>query len=420
MNRITLVTVIAVLLSCVGCGKKAETQAPKPPSVKTTVATTGALHPGEDLPGLVAPFQNVAIESSLSEPADAVNVREGDPVHKGEVLAVLDTADLRAEVAADLATAESDSANATHTTVQGQLTISQSQQTVVSSEQAVRQARQTLAKDEQDLARYRSLLGSGYISQQQEATQATLVRNDQAAVQSALATLASSREAVSANGTLGDPNGLQQSSIAQVLATRKVALAQADQVRASIAKATIVSPIDGVVVNRNLNVGEYPGSRQIFTLQQVEPVYAILKASGVQVANVEAGADATVRASDLNTKAFTGKVDGVLNQVNPGSTDFQIKILIANTQRKLRPGMAVQGTIALPPVRGVRVPYTAFLNDNHTSLMVVGRDSTVKTVNVNEVADDGTMAVVTGIPAGTRVVSDGQTSVGDGQKVAVR
>ena len=343
-------------------------------------------------------------------------------MHKGEVLALLDTADLQAQLEADLATAESDSANAVHTTQQGVLTIQQSQQTVVNASQSVTQARQTLAKDSEDLSRYRQLFGSGYISQQTVAQQTALVRNDRAAVQSAIATQASATEAVSANGSLtpGTSTGLQASSVAQALATRKVALAQADQVRASIVKAKIVSPIDGVVVNRNLNVGEYPGTRQIFTLQQVDPVFAVLRASGSQVANVPVGATAQVAASDVRAKPLTGKVAGVLNQVNPGSTDFQIKVLLTNTSRKLRPGMAVTGNITLPPVTGIRVPVTAFLDDNHGSVMVVGDDSKIKTVDVVETADDGKTAVVTGLPSGSRVVSDGQTGVGDGQKVAVR
>jgi multidrug efflux pump subunit AcrA (membrane-fusion protein) len=52
--------------------------------------------------------------------------------------------------------------------------------------------------------------------------------------------------------------------------------------------------------------------------------------------------------------------------------------------------------------------------------MTVGDDSTVKTVKVQEAGNDGTVAVVSGIAPGTRVVSDGQTGVGDGEKVAVR
>jgi hypothetical protein len=52
--------------------------------------------------------------------------------------------------------------------------------------------------------------------------------------------------------------------------------------------------------------------------------------------------------------------------------------------------------------------------------MIVAADGTVSTARVSEVSDDGRNAVVAGLAVGTRVISDGQTSVGDGEKVAVR
>ncbi|MBD5654817.1 MAG: efflux RND transporter periplasmic adaptor subunit [Candidatus Eremiobacteraeota bacterium] len=402
-----------------GCSHATTTAAAAPPVVTTSLAHETTLQPNQQLPGLIAPFANVAIQSTLTEPVDSVTVQEGDRVQRGEVLARLDTADLDAQLAADLATARGDAASATHTSDQGALTIAQSRQTVTGVRAAVAQALQTLAKDTIDARRYQQLAANGYISDQQVATQNALVRNDASAVRSAKASLLSAREAVAANGTL-QGNGLQASAVQQARATQQVALAQADQVRTSIAKATIVSPIDGVVVNRNLNVGEYPGTRQIFTLQQVDPVYAVLRGSGAQIARIATNASARIVASDVSRTPISGTVIGVLNQINPGSTDFQVKVLLANTQRRLRPGMAVVGSIKLPTVRGVAIPMTAFTDDVHGSVLVIDGDATVRTAHVSETADDGKTAIVAGLAAGTRVISDGQASVGDGQKVAVR
>jgi hypothetical protein len=50
--------------------------------------------------------------------------------------------------------------------------------------------------------------------------------------------------------------------------------------------------------------------------------------------------------------------------------------------------------------------------------MTVQQDGSVKTVKVAEGGSDGTTSIVTGIPSGIRIVSNGQTSVGDGQKVS--
>ena len=81
--------------------------------------------------------------------------------------------------------------------------------------------------------------------------------------------------------------GLQSSAVQQSAAQEQVAISQADQVRVQIAKAAIVSPINGVVVNRNINPGEYPGNREIFTLQQVDPIYAVLHASSEEIARID-------------------------------------------------------------------------------------------------------------------------------------
>ncbi len=415
-RRRALGALLAILASA-GCGHREPAAAP-PPFVETTIASVGTVNPAQRLAGIIAPYQNVAIQSSLTEPADAVYVQEGDAVHAGQVLARLDTADLEAQLQSDLATANSNHANTVHTVYQGTLSIAQGVDTLRNAQAAVLQAEHTLSNDQTNLSRDRALLTNGYVSQQAVDSQATLVRNDEQALDSARATLAGAQSNVQANGTLSG-QGLQSAAVQQSAAQEKVALAQADQVRVQIAKAVILSPIDGVVVNRNLNPGEYPGSREIFTLQQVNPIFAVLHASGEQIAHIENDAIATVRAADLGAgERFNGRVSGVLNEINPGSTDFQVKVLLANPNHTLRPGMAVQGDIATVPIRGVRVPALAFTDDNHDAVMTVQPDGSVKTVKVTEIGSDGTTSVVDGITAGTRVVTNGQTSLGDGEKVS--
>ncbi len=393
-------------MALAACGAKHAAQAPAP-YVDTTVAQFGTLVPSSAMSGLIAPYENVAIQSSLSEPADTVNVQEGDHVRKGEVLAQLDTADLQAQLQSDLATAQSDAANTAHTVYSGNELITQ-------GSQGLNSAVANLARDQRILARDTTLFHDGYVSQQQyEADQAT-VRNDQATLQSAQAL-------VQANGPNLNAPGLQQSSVAQAKAQEAVALAQAQQIRVSISKATIVSPIDGVVVNRNLNPGEYPGTRQIFTIQQVSPIFAVLRGSTDQIAGIHPGATATIQTDGVSgSKKFTGSVVGVLNEIQPGSTQFQVKVVLENPGEVLRPGMAITGSVALPQARGVMIPTTAFTDDNHDRVQIVQSDDTVKTVAVTEVASDSMHSVVTGVNAGTRVVSNGQSSLGDGEKVSYK
>ncbi|MBV8245738.1 MAG: efflux RND transporter periplasmic adaptor subunit [Candidatus Eremiobacteraeota bacterium] len=410
---------IAVALSSLAlaaCGHHNARPTPPAPVVATSTARQTTLRPTEQLAGVIAPYQNVALQNTLAEPTDAVYVQEGDRISRGETLAILDTTDLRANLEADLANAASNQAKTSQTQYQAGASIQQGSDQLRAAQAALVQAQQTLAKDQADLHRYTQLYGSGYITQQQFQQTETLVANDEQAVHTAEANVSSARAQVTANGTLS--TGLQASNVESAAQQVAVARAQADQVRAQIDRATIVSPIDGVVVNRNLNPGEYPGTRQIFTLQQIDPIFAVFNASGAQIAHLQTGGPVRLTAVDLPGRQFTGRLVAVLGQVNPGSTNFVVKAELRNPDDLLRSGMVVSAKVPVIPVSGVAVPTTAFLDDNHDTLMVV-RGGAAHQLAVRELGSDGKMSVVSGVQAGQRVVRNGQMGISDGQQVAV-
>jgi multidrug efflux pump subunit AcrA (membrane-fusion protein) len=409
--------VAAVLLAALaaGCAKSAP---PKRVSstarVPVVSAQDGVVKPGSTLGGIIVPFQNVQISSTLVEPTVSVNVNEGDHVTKGEVLAQLDTGDLEAQLKSDLGTAASDRAKAAQTYDQASLTITQNGNTVNAAQATLRQAQATLNKDRLDLARYSALYKQGYVAQQQYQAEVTLVQSDEQAVRAAQVTVQNAKSQVAANGTT--TSGLQGAGVEAAKADEQTALGAADQVRVQIAKATIVSPIDGVVVNRNLNPGEYPGTRQLFTLQETDKMYAVLNGSGAQIVGVATGSPAKITSTDHATLSAQGKVVGVLDEVTPGSTNFVVKIVVPNPEGLFHSGMVVSGRVARPQSRGITVPVTAFLDDTHTTVQVVS-NGLVKTQNVVMVADDGKNAVVRGLAQGVQVVANGQLGLADGQTV---
>jgi RND family efflux transporter MFP subunit len=407
---------LAVGLS--GCAQKPAPPKPAPPTVTTSVAVAGSVTPTQTLPGIIAPYQNVAIQSTLAEPTDSVTVQEGDHVRAGQLLAQLDTSDLEANLEADLATASSDAANTSHLQFAGSLAITEGVNSVSQTQAALSQATKTLANDSTNLTRDQQLYAKGYIALQQLQSQQTLVANDQQTVRNDLAALNSAKTTVVENGTMSTP-GLQTTSVQQSAATEKYALAAAKNIRVEIARARLVSPVSGVVVNRALNPGEYPGSRQLFTLQQTDPVFAIVRGSGQQIAKMRAGSPVDVVVNDVRPTPFHGTVAAVLNQVNPGSTDFIVKVLVRNPSGAIRPGMAVTSNITMPALHGVRIPTTAFVDDTNSSVLAV-RNGVVSTVKVHDIGGDGTTSVVSGLASGTRVINDGQAGYADGQQVAVR
>jgi RND family efflux transporter MFP subunit len=396
------------------CSKAPPPQQPAKAQVPVMSAEVGTVSPSSTLGGLIVPFQNVQIQSNLTEPVDAVYVNEGDHVKAGQVLARLDTRDLEAQLRSDVGTAASNAAKATETYDQADLTIVQNNNTVTSARAAVRSAQSTLATARLNLQRDAELLGSGYIAQQTYDAQNVVVRTDASALRNAQVTLQNDIKQVQSNGTTS--SGLQGATVAAARADEETALGQADNSRASIAKASIVSPVDGVIVNRNLNPGEYPGSRQIFTVQELDKVYAVLNGAGSQVVGVRSGAATEITSSDhVNLKA-AGKVVGVLDEVTPGSTNFIVKVLLANPAEAFRSGMVVSGHVTRPTTSGVRVPLTAFLDTTNSSVQIIDNGQ-VKTVPVTMIADDGKNAVVQGLHGGEQVISNGQLGLSDGQNV---
>ena len=410
LPALAVVCVVAVT----ACGHKAA-----PPRtaaaarVPVVSASAGSVTPQSTLGGLIVPFQNVQLQSSLTEPTLSVNVQEGDHVRKGQVLAVLDTTDLRAQLQSYLGTAAGDHARAQSTYLQAGLTIAQNSNSINSAQAAQRQAQQTLATDSLNLQRDLQLLQNGYIAQQAVDQQRTLVANDQQAVRSSGVTVQNTQAQVQTNGTTG--TGLQGATVAAARADEQTAIGLANQTRAQIAKARILSPVDGIVVNRNLNPGEYPGTRQIFTLQEVDKVYAVLNGSGGQVVGVQTGSLARIVSSDRATLRGTARVAAVLDQVTPGSTNFVIKAVLPNPTGEFHSGMVITGQVTRPTTSGIRIPLTAFVDDTQTTVQTIA-NGVVKTLPVTMVAEDGKNAVVRGLTSGQHIIANGQLGLSDGQE----
>jgi RND family efflux transporter MFP subunit len=326
----------------------------------------------------------------------------------------------------DERTAASADAKVTQIRYTARLNIGTANDQVKSAQAALAQAQHTLTLDTANLQRDKELLAGGYIAQQAFDQQQTLVNNDQAAVRTAQANLQTTVTQQQVNGN--NSAGLQAANIASAIADANASHAMVDQARAqvrglqtTISKATIVSPVDGVIVNRNLNPGEYPGARTVFTIQQLNQVYAELNASSADTFAIPVGAPVSMSVSGGGTNTYSGKVVAVLGQVTPGSTDFTVKVVVQNPDGKLHSGLPVSATISLPAITGVGIPTAAFLDDTHTSVMIADDELTdvvAKTVHVRELASDGTTSIVTGIKAGQAVVANGQLGVTDGQSLA--
>jgi len=417
---------LALLLGlvCSGCAGKAEAAkaTPPPTPVQAIRASESSIAPSVEIAGVIAPYRQVAVTANLSEPLAEVDVVEGQTVRAGQVLARQLTDDLEAQLASSERVVAEDAARLQQTLYTTVATTAQNATSVAAAAQSLHEAQTNLSGAETDFKRYQSLASQGYLPAQTLDQQRVVVLTDRQAVAAAQATLASARANDAANGN-GQNSGAQQQDIEAARAAVDAAQATVAQLKAEIARAVIVAPVAGVVDSVNANPGEYPSGRQLFTIEQNTDVYAILPASSAQVLSVRTGAGASV---EINTSYSAnpqwhkdrGTVEAVLDQVQPGTTNFTVKVRLHNADGHLRAGMPVNGFVDEPVVRGVVIPMTAFIDDTHSTIYTIASDGVVHQQTVAEVADDGARAVVTGVAAGTLLVENvNNTTVGNGDRV---
>ena len=415
--RTLSVALLALAGGCGGASADAKASPPPSPAVVTVVAQTGTISPRLAIAGVIVPYRQIGIAANLAEPIVSVNVQEGDHVRAGQVLAKLLTDDLEASLASAERVVSEDVARYSQTSFQTGAVNAQDAAAIRSAQATLHQAEVTLAGARTDLNRYLQLQAQGYIANQTVDQQRTSVASDAAAVYAARGALDQAIANASANGR-GTNAGEQQQELEAARDEANAAEASAEQLRREISRATIVAPADGVIDAVNANVGEYPAGRQLFTEEQVSQVYALLPASTAQALDIRNGAAASVSASG-SARRDHGTVAAVLDQVQPGTTNFTVKVLLSNADGHLRAGMPVSASVAEPPVTGVLVPLSAFLDDTHTAVYVVS-DGVVRTAPVTEVKDDGKNAVVTGLATGSVIVQDVlSATVGNGDKVRI-
>jgi membrane fusion protein, multidrug efflux system len=227
-----------------------------------------------------------------------VLVEDNQPVKAAQPLAKIDDRDYVAsldQAKADVATARADIENATAALEQQQAVIAQARATVT-----VDQANLNYA--EQENTRYGTLANQGSASV--EIAQQVASRRD-----TARATLTRDTAAVTA--------AEQQVAILQAqLAKTKAALqhyqAVQEQAQLNLGYTSIIAPIDGVVGNRSLRVGEYvQAGTQLMAVVPLAAVYVVANFEETQLAGIRKGAPVSIVVDTYSKATVKGHVDSI-------------------------------------------------------------------------------------------------------------
>src|SRR6266849_1485403 len=245
---------------------------------------------------------NTTVAPKVSGYLREVLVGDNEPVKTGQVLARIDERDFK--VALDQARSDVAAANAAIASKQAQLGV---QQAVIDAAKAtidVDKATVTFAAQENK--RYGDLAATGYGSVQNAQQAQSRIAGAQAAVQRDTANLASALKQVD----------LLKAEIAQANAALARAIAAQNQAELNLGYTTIVAPIDGIVGNRTLRVGQYvQAGTQLMSVVPVAGAYVVANFKETQLTDVRAG-----QAVDIAVDMFPGQVvHGRVDSIAPAS-----------------------------------------------------------------------------------------------------
>ena len=362
---------VALLSSC---AKKEE--APRPVvTVQTAAVERGPIQQVITADALLFPRDQAAITPKIVSPVKTFYVNRGSPVHRGQLLAVLENRDLAAaEVENKGAYQQAQAAYGLETSSalpeewqKSELDLKTAKE-AYDAERKVYDSRRILF--EQGAMPRKELDASG-VSLAQAKAQYDIAEKHLAALQAA----GKQDQLKSAKGQLTSAQGKYEGAAAQLAYTE------------------IRSPIDGVVTDRPSYPGETPApGTPLLTVMDTSSVTARTHIPQSETAALKPGDAATINAP--GGVQVAGKVTLISPALDPNSTTVEVWVEAANPDGRLRPGTAVTLAMVAKTVNdAVTIPASAVLKsaEGAATVMIVSQDRAHQ------------VAVETGIRQGDRV-----------------
>ena len=238
-----------------------------------------------------------------------------------------------------------------------------------------------------------------------------------AAIAAADANLALATQRLESARRLHTAGGISDFDLKTAEAARQVAEAQAAGARAqgatsseSESRATIVSPIDGIVSDRAVEPGEAVREGGVL-LTVVDTRTLELRAQvGVDEAmRVKPGATVVYTLDAAPGETFNGRVTRVDPRADPATRRVGVASTLSNANQRIVAGQFAHGRVLTgAPSPQVVVPLTAVSDSaGHASVFVIQNGRLAKRAVVLGVRDDaqGLVAVRSGLSAGERVLA---------------
>ena len=340
--------------------------------------------------GQIQPITKVEVKSKASGIVQKLYVDINNQVKKGQQLAQLDQQEIVAQVDAQRAQLASAEANV-------------SAYDANIEQDKVNAAAPDLPMYKATLDRSLEMKKSGIVSQQalddtNKDYLAALTRRD------------------SAKAQIGVDTAKLKQAHAQVLQSQ----ASLKQLEEQLSYTTIVAPMDGVILSRDVEIGDAVSSililgstaTLVMTEGDINQVYVQGKVDEADIAHVYMAQPARIKVESFRDRTFNGKVTKIapLGVQKDNVTTFEVRVSIDNPGGELKANMTANAEILLDEHKGVlTVPENAVMYDNQKNASVQVPDSNqkdgVRKVAVKVGLSNGSVSeIVSGLKEGDQVV----------------
>jgi len=402
--RFLLVSLTAPLLLAAGCSNKESEVVPEV-AVEVAPARIGDVSQIITAEAVVFPLQQAILTPKITSTIKSFEVQRGSRVHKGQLLAVLENADLSA--AAVQSKGEYEQAEAGYVTSTASSLPEQIQKAELdaSSSKAALDAQQKV-----------------YDSRRELFAQGALPRRDLDSAEVALAQARSqyqqSQKQLDDLRRIGKDQALKTAGGQLSAAKGKLLGAQA-----ALSYSQIRSPIDGVVTDRPLYPGELATANQpLLTVMNTSHLIAKAHVSQAQAASLKKRSPAEIQIAGQE-QPVAANLSLVSPALDPGSTTIEVWAEVVKPPDTLRPGMTVQISITARTAKlAVLVPKDSVFQspEGASYVMVAGSDKIahqkIVQLGIRGVADT---QVTSGVAAGDSIITSGGFGLPDKTKIKI-
>lgn len=194
------------------------------------------------------------------------------------------------------------------------------------------------------------------------------------------------------------------------------AQAKVEADKATIASAEIVAPFSGTITDLSVNKGDViKTGTQAFQIDDASVMYVDLQVSEVDVNKVQAGQPVSMTFDAIPIEIYNGQITDVssIGTNNNGAVSYDATVKLVNSDSKVKSGMTASATITMQQKTNVLlVPTTAIQTLNTRSFVEVVSGNTTHLVRVQTGLQSDTMTEITsgGLNPGDAVVLNPTTT----------